>query len=258
MSAIFPFRALVVEVFNFTEPKKVAAFNRWYDTEFVESAKKIKGVASIHRYAEKPMVFKEEVLPVFDAYKDNPEKPARYMTIYRIHSDDPKAVYTSVQENTQKAKAEWEAMDITATGLWDFVSYRQRTDDLKIYPQTRVSDGMPPMLLMVPNALYKETLLEMDDWFLYCHCKDMMKFPGFVSGARYTRSDVPEGEVNALMFYEMDSDHVEYEPFVNSMMDTPRQYKFGRGWWGEVPPQPASAANYSGVFEHWDSLVPEA
>ena len=75
----------------------------------------------------------------------------RYLTLYRIDSDDPWAVMQQVKKDNERRKAAGELpeyFESYETTVWDFVAVRQSVQT-PVRPATRLPDGMPEVILLV-------------------------------------------------------------------------------------------------------------
>lgn len=250
MSELFPVRSMAVEVFRCEEEEKTDAFNRWYDKVRIPQLRQLPGVVSVHRYIARDWDFGEYTPDNFKVYWN---KPVRFMTIYRINSAHPECVLKEIREASQSDS--FEGYHPLETALYDFYAVRRRIQPLLKQPETHLPDGMPNLILLIPNQNYKRDLEMIDDWWLYTHAHDLMETPGYVECSRYhnVSPDYQEGDPSALNIYEIDSDDPIHHPEIQNMIEDRQRFREGR-----IPTylkSPASRETYlCGIFEHWDIM----
>lgn len=206
MSEIFPARTIAIEVVHCTDASRIREFNLWYDKVHVPDLRATPGIVDVYRYLDVQADF-GELGARFMAPKGS---PARYLTIYRINSDDPWGVMERVKEDNRKRASEGRMIDclqVSEVTVWDFVAYR-RSVLPPVRPQTNLPDGMPETILLVFGGMDPARKVEHDDWWLYTHAHDLLKYPGMVQCHRYhTLNPQPaEDEANVLNIYEFDCD----------------------------------------------------
>lgn len=248
MSELFPMKTMAIEMLQCTDASKMAEFNRWYDKKVIPSLRKLPGVVSIHRYIARDFDYGDMTPEFFRIYM---EEPVRYMTIYRIHNEEPETVLEEIKAAREKMNPEYvKSLEWT---LWDFFALRQRILPLMKQPQTQLPDGMPGMMLLIPNANQKKYLDEIDDWWLYTHANDLMKTPGYVQCSRYHNisPSYEDGDSTAVNFYEIDSDDPVTMPLIKNMKDDQIRETQGRIPHYMDHPKP-NKTYMCGVFQHWD------
>jgi len=93
-------------------------------------------------------------------------------------------------------------------GVWDFIAMR---NDIRPpqRPATRLPDGMPEALLVVPTICTDPAReKEFNDWYLNIHFHDLLETPGLVQAHRYrTLNPKPdEREARYMALYEIEAD----------------------------------------------------
>jgi len=249
MSELFPVRTMALAVFRCTDESRMSEFNCWYDKTCVPAYRQIPGVVSVHRYIARDLDFGEYTPDFFKAYMS---LPVRMVTMFRINAEDPHAVCEAIK-NADKTLTH-ECIDRVEFRLLDFYAVRQRIQPLEKQPPTHLPDGMPNMMLMIPNMNYPKDGEALDDWWLYTHAHDLMETPGYVQCSRYHNisSDYSVGDPLAINFYEIDSDDPVQQQ-IRNLIDDRRRAKEGRIWGHFENPAPHPTC-LCGVFEHWDIM----
>ena len=177
----------------------------------------------------------------------------RYMTIYRIHSENPVEVLEQIKAVNENM--ELDCVKALERTLWDFFAMRQRIQPLMKQPPTHLLDGMPEMMTLIPNANYKKDLEEVDDWWLYTHAHDLMETPGYVQCSRYHNitPSFEEGDPLGINFYEIDSDDPVNYPSLKNLKDDQSRSAEGRVLNYIKNPKP-NKTYLCGTFQHWDIM----
>ncbi len=250
MSELFPMRTMALEVFRCEDVSRMSEFNFWYDKVRIPAYRQIPGVVSVHRYIARDFDYGEYTPGFFKAFM---EAPVRYLTIYRINAKDPWAVCEKIKEVNEQIT--FDCMNSLEFGMYDFYATRQRIQPLLKQPPTHLPDGMPELMLIIPNANYVKDLETIDDWWLYTHAHDLMEIPGYVQCSRYHNitPTFTEGDPLGLNFYEIDSDDPVNWPSLDNIIGDQQRAKDGRVW-GHIANPPGHPTFLLGTFEHWDIM----
>ena len=89
MSELFPTKTVALEYTSCTNPSREYEFNHWYNKIRLPDLLQTPGIISVHRYRSIAEELVEQLVEV----------QARYVTLYRISSDDP---WSLMQEVTKK------------------------------------------------------------------------------------------------------------------------------------------------------------
>jgi hypothetical protein len=198
VSELLPTKTLALEYVDCTDPSREYEFNHWYNRVHVPDLLQTPGITSVHRYRNVAAELREG--------------QARYLTLYRINSEDPWGLMQRVTQQDNEARTEQGRMiDCVASRhltVWDFLVYRRTVSPL-LRPETHLPDGMPEALFAVPTICTDSSREdEFYDWYLNTHFHDLLETPGLVQSHRY-RSLKPqreEGDAQYLALYEIDSD----------------------------------------------------
>jgi hypothetical protein len=198
MSELFPTKTIAIEYLSCTDESRAYEFNRWYKEVHIPDLLKTPGIANVYRYR--------------NMTEDLKEGQPRYISLYRLDSDDPWSLMQKVMKEDNKKRAEQGRMinclKSYQVGVWDFIAMRTSVMPPQ-RPATRLPDGMPEALLVVPtNCTDPPREKEFNDWYLYTHFHDLLETPGLVQAHRY-RSLNPkpdDREAKYMALYEIDSD----------------------------------------------------
>ena len=198
MSELLPTRTVALEYVDCTDPTREYEFNRWYNKVHVPDLEMTRGIVSVYRYRNVATELREG--------------QARYLTIYRINSDDPWGLMQELSlEGNKKMAEQGRMIDYKKTHLmtvWEFLVFR-RTVSPRQHPEPHLPDGMPEAIFVVPTSCTDPARQdEFYDWYLYTHFHDLLETPGLVQAHRYRTLDPHPEAVDAryLALYEIDSD----------------------------------------------------
>jgi hypothetical protein len=250
MSEMFPARSIAIEVVNCTDAAQIREFNRWYDWHYLGKLKETPGIVDVYRYLDIQADF-GDVGARFMAPK---ESPARYLTLYRINSDDPWAVMQQVKQDSERRRAEGELPEYfqsLETTVWDFVAFRKSVA-VPAKPETKLPDGMPEVILLVFTGMDPARKSEHDDWWLYAHAHDLLETPGMTQCQRYRTCDPQPAadDANVLNIYEFDTDDpaAAFKKILDDDVNVRRPQ-------GRFSPFSRSVKPHaSGVYRHWDVM----
>jgi hypothetical protein len=207
MSELFPTKTIAIEVLSCTDPSRESEFNRWYDKFHIPDLRETPGIKGVYRYRDMQPSFGELAVP----YKNPAGDLVRYLTVYRIDSDDPWGLMQKVKEDDRRGTWKGKMIDCLQSyevTVWDFVAYRRTVSPLQ-RPETRLPDGMPEAILLIFVTTDPTKMFEHNDWWVFTHAHDLLETPGMVQCHRYkTLNPKPaEGEATNLHIYEIDSDN---------------------------------------------------
>ena len=198
MSELFPTKTIALEYVSCTDQSREYEFNLWYNKVSIPDLLQTPGIANVYRYRNTASELREGQV--------------RYLTLFRIVSDDPWGLMQKVTREDDKKKAEQgrmiDCIQVHWVTVWDFIAYRRSVTTL---PQleTRLPNGMPEAILVVPTICTDPAREEeFYAWYLSTHFHDLLETPGLVQAHRY-RSLNPkpeEGEARYLALYEIESD----------------------------------------------------
>ena len=250
MSELFPAKTIAIEVLSCTDSNRIREFNRWYDKIHVPELRDAPGIVDVYRYLDIQADF-GELGARFMAPKGS---PARYLTVYRIDSEDPWDVMQRIKEDDRKRTAEGMMLDCLEsyeTTVWDFVAHR-RTIQPAARPATNLPDGMPETILLVFGGVDPTKKVEHDDWWLYTHAHDLLEVPGLVQCERYrTLNPNPaEDDASVLNIYEFDVD----EPAAAFRRILEDDVKIRRVQGRFSPFSRPAKPHASGLYQHWDLM----
>jgi hypothetical protein len=198
MSELFPTKTIALEYVSCTEQSREYEFNWWYDKVYIPDLLQTPGIAAVYRYR--------------NVASELGEGQVRYLTLFRIVSNDAWSLMQRVIQEDDKKRAEQgrmiDCIKINWVTVWDFLAYRRSVSPL-LRPETRLPDGMPEAMLVVPTICTDPTREEeFNEWYLGTHFHDLLETPGVVQAHRYrTLNPKPkEGEPQYLALYEIDSD----------------------------------------------------
>ena len=219
MSELFPTRTVALEYVDCTDPTREYEFNRWYNKVHVADLEMTPGIVGVHRYR--------------NVAAELAEGQARYLTVYRINSDDPWGLMQEILPEGNRKRAEQGRMiDCMRTHLvtvWEFLVYRRTVSPLQ-RPETHLPDGMPEAIFAVPTFCTDPAREEeFYHWYLYTHFHDLLETPGLVQSHRYrTLNPNPEAdEARYLALYEIDSD--DPAAVVRQILDDDRNIRIPQG-----------------------------
>lgn len=194
MSELFPAKTIALVYTSCTESTREYEFNHWYNKRYIPDLMKEPGIENVYRY--------RNIAPELR------EGQARYLTLFRIHSDDP---WNLMQEVVSEGNNQGRLMDcikIHGITVWDFIAFRRTIHPLQRL-ETQLPDGMPEAMFVVPTLCSDPAREdEFRDWYLQTHFHDLLETPGVVQAHRY-RSLNPtprDGESCYLAIYEIDAD----------------------------------------------------
>lgn len=197
MSELFPIKTIAIEYLSCTDESRTYEFNHWYRTIHIPDLLQTPGIANVTRYRNMAETLKEG-LP-------------RYITIYRLDSNQPWSVMQKVIQDNKKRTEQGRMIDCIKSyqiGVWDFIAMRTSVRPSQ-RPATRLPDGMPDALLVIPTTCTDPAReKEFNDWYLYIHFHDLLETPGLVQAQLY-RSLNPnpdEREARYMALYEIDAD----------------------------------------------------
>ncbi len=219
MSELLPTKTLALEYVDCTDPSREYEFNRWYNKVHVPDLLHTPGITSVHRYGNVATELREG--------------QARYLTLYRINSDDAWGLMQKVTQDGSVRRGEQGGLiDCVASRhltVWDFLVYR-RTVSPPLRPETHLPDGMPEALFVVPTICTDPSREdEFYDWYLNTHFHDLLETPGLVQAHRYRSLDPQPKEDDAqyLALYEIDSD--DPEAVVRRILEDDRSIRMPQG-----------------------------
>ncbi len=249
MSEMFPAKSIAFEVLSCTDPSREGEFNLWYDKVHVPEVRTISGIVDVYRYRDMQPDLKD-----LGARLSAPAgAPVRYLTVYRINAPDPWAVMQKVKESDTKQAAAGRAIDCMKSfevSVWDFVACRHSI--LPPLRHTRLSDGMPEVMLLLFGGHDPAKKVEHDDWWLYTHAHDLLETPGMVQCQRYMNlNPTPsESEPNVCNVYEFDLDNPGA-----AMLKILEDDKYVRRVQGRFSSFSRAVKSYgTGLYQHWDLM----
>jgi cytidylate kinase len=199
MSELFPTKTIAIEYLSCTDESRTYEFNRWYKEVHIPDLLQTPGIANVYRYR--------------NIAENVKEGQPRYISLYRIDSDDPWSLMQKVVKEDNKKRAEQgrmiDCIKSYQVGVWDFIAMR-RSIVVPQRPPTRLPDGMPEAMLVVPSICTDTAReKEFNDWYLYTHFHDLLETPGLVQASRYqSLNPKPDDrEARYLALYEIDSDN---------------------------------------------------
>ena len=189
MSELFPARTIALEYISINDALLESEFLRWYQAIHFSEWLKTDGIAAVTLYRNLKENLKE----------DQP----RYLAVYRLDTDDPRAVVSTI---TQKLLSD--GLKSLQLGIWDFLALRTSIRE-PLRPPSRLPDGMPEALLVVPTICADPAReKEFNDWYLYTHFHDILTTPGLIQAYRYRnlKAQPRTDEAKYLALYEIDAD----------------------------------------------------
>ena len=90
MSELFPTKTIALEYVSCTEQSREYEFNRWYNKVYIPNLLQTHGIANVYRY--------RHVAPELS------EGQVRYLTVFRIVSDDPWGLMRKVTQEDDKER----------------------------------------------------------------------------------------------------------------------------------------------------------
>ena len=254
MSELFPARSIGVEVVRCSDPSKIRLFNRWFDLDYLDQLRATAGIADVYRYVDIEPDLGDLAVGRF---APSPGSTTRYLTLYRIDSDDPWAVMQQIGKDNERRRAEGQLPDYLQsyeTTVWDFIAMRHSMRD-PVKSPTRLPDGMPEVILLVFNNTDPVQQREHSRWWLYAHAHDLLETPGMTQCERFRNLNPDRVEDDALFLniYEFDTDDAA-GALRQILADDERVRKpQGRFSPFNQPCQPSA----SGLYRHWDLMEPQ-
>ena len=252
MSELFPAKSIGIEVVNCTDQSKIRLFNRWFDQRHLGQLKKTPGVVDVYRYLDVEPNLGDLAGSRFAAV---PGSPVRYLTFYRIDSDDPWGVMQQVKSDDEARRARGELpeyLESCETTVWDFVAVRQSVQ-APVRPATKLPDGMPEVILLVFSGADPAKQREHNDWWLYAHSHDLLETPGMTQCERYRSLDPARADDDALFLniYEFDID--DPAGALRRILDDDEKLRKPQGRFS--PYNRPCKQHASGLFRHWDVMT---
>jgi hypothetical protein len=251
MSEMFPAKSIAIETVSCTDPSKIRLFNRWFDQHYLPELKTTPGIIDVYRYLD--------VQPDLgdlagSRFASAPGSPVRYVTLYRIDSEDPWAIMQQVKKDNERRKSAGEFPEYFQsyeTTVWDFVAVRQSVQ-APVRPATRLPDGMPEVVLLVFSGVDPSRLTEHNDWWLYAHAHDLLETPGMTQCERYRNLDPARADDDALSMniYEFDTD--EPAAALMRILDDDEKVRKPQGRFS--PFNRPCKQHASGLYRHWDVM----
>jgi hypothetical protein len=252
MSELFPAKSIAIETLGCTDPSKIRLFNRWFDQHYLERLRATADVVVVYRYRDMEPDLGELGVGRF---APSPGSPLRYLTLYRIDSDDPWAVMQQVGHENERRRAGGEVPDYFQsyeTTVWDFVAVRQSVQ-VPVRPATRLPDGMPEVILLVFSGADPTKQREHNDWWLYAHSHDLLETPGVTQCERYRNLDPLRADDDALFLnvYEFDTD--DAVAALRRILDDDEKVRKPQGRFS--PFNRPCKPHASGLYRHWDVMT---
>ncbi len=263
MSELFPAKTIAIEVLTCTDAPREAEFNRWYDKVQIPVLRATPGIQSVHRYRDLQPENRPDLGDVLSSWVwPKEDRGNRYLTLYRIYSDDPWGLMQKVKE-TDKERAEqgkiiacmktWEIM------VWTFYAYRRSVlpPERHQRPLTNLPDGMPETLLLVTTRTANDPVSReaQDDWWLYAHSHDLCEYSGLVQAERYHNLRPTPDEDGALSLHIYELDHDDPVALLSQISKDDRAIRRPQGRFLPGPPGSSKAVSYlRGLYEHWDIM----
>ncbi|MBO5999046.1 MAG: hypothetical protein J6P87_05100 [Lachnospiraceae bacterium] len=259
MSELFPTKLIYLEAIRGAKDTEVSHMNRWYDKVWIPAVRELPGVVSVHRY-----IFEAGEVPEF--FKALEADGRRYLTFYRLSTDDPEGTAASIRDLWEKrdelssrpgVKCLPEQMyvapgiEVLDHVLLTFEAMRQSIRPLDRAVPTHLPDGMPEAFVMISNSCYKKNLPIQDDWWVYTHAHDLMETPGYTQCSRFHSldKDIDAGEVAAVNIYEIDAEDPHKTNDQNVREDVER---FAQGRVLAINGPALKGMQFMGIFHHWD------
>lgn len=218
MSELFPTRTIALEYVDCTDQSREYEFNRWYNKVHIPDLVQTPGVMNVYRYR--------------NMAKETREGQARYLSLYRIGSEDPWGLMQKVTQDDKKRAEQGRMIDCIRKDpvtVWDFLVFRRTVSPVE-QPETHLPDGMPEAMLVVPTVCTDPARDdEFNDWYLYTHFHDLLETPGLVQAHRYrTLNPKPkEDDARYLALYEIDS--VDPAAVVRQILEDDRNIRIPQG-----------------------------
>ena len=219
MSELFPTRTIALEYLDCTDQLREYEFNHWYNKVHIPDLLETSGIENVYRYR--------------NVAKELREGQARYLTLYRIDSDDPWDLMQNVMlEDNGKRVEQGRMIDcikVHQVTVWDFLVMRRTVSPLQ-RPETHLPDGMPEALFVVPTFCTDPARKdEFKDWYLHTHFHDLLETPGLIQAHRYlTLNPEPkDDDAPYLALYEIDSD--DPAAVVKRILDDDRNVRIPQG-----------------------------
>jgi hypothetical protein len=266
MSELFPVKTFAIEVISCTDPTREGELNWWYDKVHIPTLRQIPGIQSVHRYRDmQPNLDEKEFGVDATRYAFPKERGNRYLTWYRIYSDDPWGLMQKIKEDDKKKAEQGKMIDCMNSwelGVWSFYACRKSVLPLakQQRPPTNLPDGMPEVIFVFGNIRAADPAFReaYDDYWLYTHSHDLCEYPGWVQANRYfsLNPKPAENEATAMNIYELDHDDpvVLLKQILRDDRDIRRpQGRFlvqSRG----APPTPQAITSLAGLYQHWDIM----
>jgi hypothetical protein len=251
MSELFPAKSIAIETVSCTDASKTRLFNRWFDQWYLPELKATPGIVDAYRYRD----VEPDLGPLgVGRFAPSAGSPTRYLTLYRIDSDDPWAVMQQMEQDNERRRAGGELPEYLQsyeTTVWDFVAMRQSVQE-PVWPPTRVPDGMPETILLVFTGTDPARRMEQNDWWLYAHSHDLLETPGMTQCERYCNLDPDPAADDALYLniYEFDTD--DPDSALREILDDDEKVRKPQGRFS--PYNKPCKQHASGLYRHWDVM----
>lgn len=194
MSEQFPTKTIALVYTSCTDGTREYEFNRWYNKLYIPDLMNEPGIENVYRY--------RNIAPELR------EGQARYLTLFKIHSDDPWNLMEKIVSAGRNQNRMMDCLEVHRITVWDFIAFR-RTIRPPEHPETHLPDGMPEAMFVVPTLCSDPNREdEFRDWYFNTHFHDLLETPGVLQAHRY-RSLNPapkDGESRYLAIYEIDAD----------------------------------------------------
>lgn len=263
MSELFPAKTIGIEVLTCTDPSREAEFNRWYDKVHIPVLRATPGIQSVHRYRDLQPENRLEFGDLLSTWAWPKEHGGnRYLTLYRIYSDDPWGLMQKVKKNDKKRAEQGKMIDCMKTWeviVWGFYAYRKTVlpPERQQRPSTNLPDGMPEALLLVPTRTVNDPTSReaQDDWWLYTHSHDLCEYPGLVQAQRYHNLNPKPAEDEALSVNIYELDHDDLVALLAQICKDDRGIRRPQGRFLPGPPGSSRVVSYArGLYQHWDIM----
>lgn len=262
MSELFPAKTIAIEVLTCTDPSREAEFNRWYDKVQIPFLRATPGIQSVHRYRDAQPENRPEFGEVLSSWVWPKERGNRYLTLYRIYSDNPWSLMQKVKQNETERAEQGKIIDCYRS--WEvrvgtFYAYRRSVlpQGKQPRPFTNLPDGMPETLLVVTTWTANDPSLreEQDDWWLYTHAHDLCEYPGLVQAQRYHDLNPKATEDGTLSLHVYEIDHDDPPALLAQISRDDRAIRRPQGRFLPGPPGSLRVASFvRGLYQHWDIM----
>ena len=219
MSELFPARTIALVYTDCIDNAREYEFNRWYNKQYIPDLMEVPGIDGIYRYRNMASELREG--------------QARYLTLSRLHSDDPwRLMRETIAEDDAKVKDQGRMLDcikVHRITVWDFIAYRRAVSPLQ-NSETHLPDGMPEAMFVVPTICTDPNREdEFRDWYLHTHFHDLLETPGVVQAHRYKSLNPKpkDNESRYLAIYEIASD--DPTAVVRKILQDDRDFRIPQG-----------------------------